>query len=89
MASGDTRQVANALKGIAAIPNVTYVAVRDVDGRIVFQFGSGILVNAVMPSGDALAFSSKTLPVEADIKYAGAIIGKLFLIAMHRRSGTV
>lgn len=81
LASRDTRQVANALKGIAAIPSVTYVAVRDGDGRVVFQFGSGILVNAVLPTGDVLAFSSRTLPVAADIKYSGKVIGELFLIA--------
>lgn len=81
LAAGDQRQVANALKGIAAIPGVTYVAVRDAQGKVVFQFGSGILVNAMTPGGNALSFSVKTLPVASDIKYAGTAIGELFLIA--------
>ena len=78
LASGDQRQVANALKGIGAIPGVTYVSVRDDAGHLVFQFGSGVLMSS---DAQASEFNLKTFPVEAEIRHSGARIGRLLLIA--------
>ncbi|MGL4397147.1 MAG: ATP-binding protein, partial [Hyphomicrobium sp.] len=78
LAAKDRRQVANALKGIGAIPNLTHISVRDSTGLTVFQFGTGILVSQNTRRD---VFNLNTHPVEAEIRHAGKPIGRLLLIA--------
>ena len=78
LAGGDTRQVANALKGIGAIPDIKYVEVIDGAGRKVFQFGTGVLV---AEGPDASLFSLTTFPTSAPVVSGGVVIGRLGLIA--------
>ena len=41
---GDRRRIANALKGIGSIPEIRHVRVSDNAGKVVFQFGIGVLL---------------------------------------------
>ncbi len=79
LASGNTRQVANALKGIGAIPNIRHVGVVDKDERPVFQFGAGILVQGAPPRGSL--FNLQTTPISVPVMHAGGAIGVLTLVA--------
>lgn len=75
----DQRQVANALKGIGAIPGLNHVSVRDRRDNLIFQFGSGILVSN--PTDAPEIFHLRTFPVETEIRNGGIVIGRLLLIA--------
>lgn len=79
LGAGERRQVANALKGIGAIPGLKHVSVRDETGATVFHFGNGILVSNGV--AETSLFSLGTFPVSADIRHAGTVIGTLFLVA--------
>ncbi len=79
LSTGNQRQVANALKGIGAIPGVTHVGVYDRTGVKVFQFGAGIVVSE---GGAAPAdYNFRTYLVEVPVVHAGLPIGSLILIA--------
>ena len=78
LATGDHRQVANALKGIGAIRGLTHARVASPDGTTVFQFGHGILVSG---RGNESLFSLRTTPIDLAITHAGRTIGRLTLIA--------
>ncbi len=80
LASRDTRQVANALKGIGAIPSLTHAKVSDRAGTSVFQFGAGILVSTPA-KGSVGLFNLSTTPISLPIVHAGQPIGTLTLIA--------
>lgn len=79
LATGHQRQVANALKGIGAIPGLTYVSVANAAGAPVFQFGAGIVVGGNRSS--ETVFNLRTYPVEVPVTHAGRRIGALSLIA--------
>lgn len=85
LASGNRRGIANALKGIGAIPGLTHVSVVDRAGNRLFQFGAGILVSSGDTGGAgsdaAVAHDFRTFPVEAPVVYGGSPIGSLILIA--------
>ncbi len=74
----DDRQIANSLKGIGKIPGLNHVSIRDTNGRIIFQFGSGVLLKDSTADG---LFALNTFPAEAEIRYAGRVIGTLYLTA--------
>ncbi|MGE0055265.1 MAG: ATP-binding protein [Hyphomicrobium sp.] len=80
LAAGDTRMLANALKGIGEIPNIKHVSVRDISGKVSFQFGNGVLIGQIR-TADRSLFNLSTLPVQATIRNGGRTIGRLFMIA--------
>ncbi|MGD9784672.1 MAG: ATP-binding protein [Hyphomicrobiaceae bacterium] len=78
LAARDSRQIANALKGIRSIPSINHVSVLDAQGRSVFQFGSGIVVRS---QGAETRASLSTHLVETPVVHGGRKIGELRLTA--------
>ncbi len=91
--TGDRRRIANTLKGVGAIPGISYVQVRDRKGVSAFQFGAGVILrrentepanattdNATTDQG-SFAPNLSTFAVTVPIVHAGSPIGALHMIA--------
>jgi two-component system sensor histidine kinase BarA len=86
---GDRRRIANALKGIGSIPEIRHVRVSDNAGKVVFQFGIGVLLEGEHEAslGEQRAPASvlwgtlQTYPVASGVVHGGNRIGTLTIIA--------
>jgi signal transduction histidine kinase/CheY-like chemotaxis protein/HPt (histidine-containing phosphotransfer) domain-containing protein len=88
LAAGRKRAVANALRGIGRIDDISFVRVFDANGKRVASFGSGVLLRRATPSTELLRlddpfafFSLSSYPVVVPVVHGGKTIGKLELIA--------
>ncbi len=88
LAEKNVGNVARALAVVGRIPGLTFARISDAEGRIVQQFGLGIVVSrhggAVDPNEDIGPFTPlyfSTYPVATPIVFGGAVIGELAVIA--------
>ena len=83
MANHDTQQSLQVLRSISRIPEVTYAAVVDRNGRAVASLGSAVVLNPSELRADISiieALHSGTYPVAVDVIKSGVLIGKVLLI---------
>lgn len=88
VANGQRRQIVATLNAISRIPGVTHASARDMDKRLLFQHGTGIVVrrDATEPAvngaiGPLSALYLDTFAVDTPIIFGGQTIGTLMLIA--------
>ncbi len=84
VASRDEQESLRVLRSISRIPEITFAAVTDSQGRIFASFGSAVLLQSSTLKADVSileALRTGTFPVASDIIKSGQRIGQVFLLA--------
>jgi two-component system, NarL family, sensor histidine kinase BarA len=81
VAGQDKRKSLEVLRGVRGLPEVVYIAARDMDGKLIAEIGTGVrLVSSSSPSFMGKFFPA-TLTTEVEVRNAGRVVGSVELQA--------